>query len=373
MSDTFSQRIDPAIDFYQRLHHYTPRLWVTPTLIVLNVVVFAVMVLKGVDPMSPLVDDLIKWGANYGPLTTQGQWWRLLTSTFIHIGLLHIFVNMYALWNLGRFVEKLFGQTGFIIVYVLSGLAASLTTTTWNPQVTSAGASGAIFGIFGAIFGYLLRTRRTMPGTIFKSLLRSGGLFLVINLGIGLSVPHVDMSAHVGGLIAGFALSLLISGPMTDAGFKRRALRNIITLIVGAAAVWFYADTLKPIRDFNSAWENSVLLEEKSNALMEDALKKEQAGLLTPAQYTEVLRTQVLPQVVAARKELEGFELGATQARLQTLMMALLRAREEELTSLADAIASNDAGAVALLNKKTAERERRNAALTAYLNNLGKH
>jgi len=147
----------------ERIHRYTPRTWATPLLVGLNVAVFLAMVIGGASPLNPTVPDIVKWGANVGPLSLGGEPWRLFTSMFVHIGLLHIGMNLYVLWYIGRFVEKLLGNIGMLIVYVLAGLSGSLASAAIHPAVVSAGASGAIFGLYGAVFGYLIRNRDQVP------------------------------------------------------------------------------------------------------------------------------------------------------------------------------------------------------------------
>jgi rhomboid protease GluP len=96
---------------------------VTLTLIAINVLVFAVMVLKGVSPTNPSGDDLLSWGADYGPYTLNGQWWRLLTACFLHFGIIHIAFNMYVLYQVGIFTELLYGKQKYLLLYIVSGRA----------------------------------------------------------------------------------------------------------------------------------------------------------------------------------------------------------------------------------------------------------
>ena len=153
--DTESQ----VAEFYAQLKRFTPYAFVTPALVLINVGVFAAMIAAGVDLMSPSIEHLLSWGANYAPMTTGGEWWRLLTSNYVHIGIIHIAFNMWVLWDAGRLVERLLGNVGFIIMYVLSGVLGSLTTVLWNPAVVSAGASGAVFGVYGCLIGFLFIAR----------------------------------------------------------------------------------------------------------------------------------------------------------------------------------------------------------------------
>jgi membrane associated rhomboid family serine protease len=114
-----------------------PNVSITSVLLALNVVIFGLMLASGIDPMRPSIDSLIQWGANYGPKTTQGEWWRLFTCMFLHIGILHLLFNMLALWNVGGFMERLLGSTGFVVLYLLAGLLGSVASVAWNPFVVS--------------------------------------------------------------------------------------------------------------------------------------------------------------------------------------------------------------------------------------------
>jgi membrane associated rhomboid family serine protease len=111
--------------FHRMLAELSPRAFVTPTLIGCNIAVFVIMVASGVNPLQPTIEDLITWGADFGPKTLNGQWWRLLTSTFLHIGLIHLLCNMWAFLVVGRLVERLVGSVGFLGLYRISGLSVA--------------------------------------------------------------------------------------------------------------------------------------------------------------------------------------------------------------------------------------------------------
>ena len=131
----------------------------TAVLVAISVLIFIAMVAKGASVTQPTSDQLLRWGANFGPLTLTGQWWRLLTAMFVHIGLVHLALNMWCLWQLGLLAEYLYGPKTFLALYVMSGLAASIVSLARNPLVVTAGASGAIFGLAGALIA-------TLPGEI---------------------------------------------------------------------------------------------------------------------------------------------------------------------------------------------------------------
>ena len=135
----------------------------TIVLIVLNVLVFLMMVLQGVSIFSPTADSVLRWGADYGPLTLHGQWWRMVVSTFLHFGLIHLLFNMFVLFSIGLFLESLAGRVPFVVLYLVCGLGGSAASLAWHPSIVSAGASGAIFGLYGALLGFLVRHRGSIP------------------------------------------------------------------------------------------------------------------------------------------------------------------------------------------------------------------
>ena len=174
-----------------------------------NALVYLAMGLSGASWTDPGVLDAAKWGADFGPLTLYSEWWRLFTSTFVHFGIIHILLNMWCLWNLGSTLEPLMGRKVFGVTYVACGLAASLTSTAWNPWRVSAGASGAIFGVAGALVSYFALKKTPLDRALVNRNLKSLALFIFYNLLYGVS-GRVDNSAHLGGLIAGLILGAAI-------------------------------------------------------------------------------------------------------------------------------------------------------------------
>ncbi|MGL4599009.1 MAG: rhomboid family intramembrane serine protease [Bacteroidia bacterium] len=174
---------------------------VTPVLLILNVGIWLVMVLTGVHFMEPSGESLVNWGSNYGELTLNGEPWRMVTGCFIHIGIIHLLLNMYALLSLGDMLEKMLGSMRFAILYLVCGISGSALSLWWNDgMMNAAGASGAIFGLAG-IFLALLTTNLIQPdvrGPMLKSMLAFVGYNLVFGL-----MGRIDNAAHIGGLLGG--------------------------------------------------------------------------------------------------------------------------------------------------------------------------
>lgn len=180
--------------------------WLTPAIIYINAAVFALVALYTQSIMWFPPRELVVLGGNFGPLTVDGQWWRLLSSVFLHGGLLHLVFNAIVLANIGIFLEPLLGRASFAIVYLMTGILASFTSLMFNYGVVSVGASGAIFGMYG-FFLALLTTRLFKPAFRTTFLKNTLG-FVALNIAIGFFGP-IDNAAHLGGLISGFILGYL--------------------------------------------------------------------------------------------------------------------------------------------------------------------
>jgi rhomboid protease GluP len=213
---------------------------VTQAILAINVAVFVAMTLAGVSPLEPTATELVHWGANFGPYTIGGQWWRLLTCVFVHIGITHIALNMWCLWGLGRLAESVYDRWAFGAVYLITGLAASVASLAWNPIGVSAGASGAIFGIAGALIAALYLGEFSLPRTVVSGLLKSVLKFAGYNLVLGAFLGHTDNAAHVGGLVSGLILGALIArvAPQRDEAGRRVGVLLFGILLVFGGAVW---------------------------------------------------------------------------------------------------------------------------------------
>lgn len=203
--------------------------FITPVIIYINLLIFILMLFNGVNIFAPDKESLISWGANYRPVTTQGEWWRLLTSCFLHIGIIHIAMNMLALAYIGLLLEPHLGKMRFLSAYLLTGIAASATSLWWHPQTISAGASGAIFGMYGLFLAML--TTSLIERTARKALLTSIAVFIVYNLLSGVK-GSVDNAAHSGGLVSG-----ILTGYLFVPSLKKGWNEDLKLFTIGAAAI----------------------------------------------------------------------------------------------------------------------------------------
>ena len=191
---------------------------ITIALIAINVLVFLAMVASGISLTEPTPHDILKWGGDFGPATIGAhQWWRLLTSCFLHFGIVHIGMNMYVLYLIGPFIQAVFGRMRYLLIYFIAGLAGSIVSVWVHPTAVGAGASGAIFGLYGAVFGFLLIKRRSLNPEAMKSIAKSAGIFVLYNVVYGSISGTTDLSAHLGGLLAGFLAGMLLVRPHPNA------------------------------------------------------------------------------------------------------------------------------------------------------------
>ncbi len=239
----------------------------TYILLGINCAVFLLMIFTGVNPFKPSSQNLLQWGAdNAGAVLYYGEWWRIVSAMFVHGGFLHLALNMWCLWNLGLLAEPLMGTFGVLAVYLLTGAAGNLLSTLVNwvkyhnfnggaadlIGPVGVGASGAVFGIAGALIVLLKSPRLPVPPDELKKLRRSVIYFAAINLIIGFSINvgtsamgagvGVDNMAHVGG----FACGLLFAVPMiprigSPRGAFNLRLRAAVGVVVGVLVLFgFY-------------------------------------------------------------------------------------------------------------------------------------
>jgi membrane associated rhomboid family serine protease len=204
---------------------------VTTALVGICVAVFVAMLLAGVSFTQPTTAQLLQWGADWGPRSLATQPWRMLTSNYLHIGFLHILFNMWCLWDLGNLSERIFDRWTYLLTYTVCGLAGSISSLWRHPLVVGAGASGAIFGLAGALIAALYLGRLPFPKKAVGHTLKSLLLFAGYNLFFGAVGPRIDNSAHLGGLAAGLLLGAVLARTLTEhAEVRRRWSRGVFAV-----------------------------------------------------------------------------------------------------------------------------------------------
>jgi rhomboid protease GluP len=228
--------------------------WLTALLIVVNVGLFAWQVLNGVSVTDPSILHLIDWGADFAPLTLTSENWRLLSSMFLHIGIMHLLLNMWALYLFGVYAEFYYGRVWYVVLYVIAGIAGNLASNyislqkafafIQNPSrdlipSVGAGASGAIMGLGGALLVAALWPKKDLR-PIYHLNKNALVILMLLNLGLGLFVSGINSAAHLGGFIAGALLALGFHLSLLFATSVKYSLQ--FTLIATACAGVFYLD-----------------------------------------------------------------------------------------------------------------------------------
>jgi rhomboid protease GluP len=233
----------------------------TYLLVGINCLVFLVMAAKGVSIGAPTTEQLMHWGANNaGSVLVDGEWFRIITAMFVHVGILHLATNMWCLWNLGLLAEPLMGSLGVLAVYLLTGAAGNLLSTDINWLFPIRDGAGGVFFPAGAGASIVLlkSNRLPVPPLELKKLRRSVIYFAALNLVLGLSISggnlflhsglNIDNMAHLGG----FTCGLLFAAPMVPRLGSPRSvfntrLRVAVGMIVGLLVLFaFYINNVTP-------------------------------------------------------------------------------------------------------------------------------
>ena len=290
-------------DFARRLAAATPHAVVTPALIAINAGVFVLMAALGVAVTGGRPDEYLRFGANFAPLTTGGEWWRLVTCMFVHFGIVHLAFNMWALWDAGRLTEKLYGSGWFAAVYLFAGVAGGIASMIWSQRTISVGASGAVFGVFGALLAYLVLQRGSVPADVVNRLRVSTSIFVIYSLFHGFAQTGIDNAAHLGGLAGGFVMGLIAARPLESRSDHAGNARRIALAAVVAAAALPAAALLVP--DTSRVYRQAIALqkeisafsaeERRLRAAFERVVEQSRAGKLDDAAALRELRSDILP------------------------------------------------------------------------------
>jgi rhomboid protease GluP len=302
----------------------------------INVAVFVGMVLAGVSITDPTGQELIQWGANSGRLTLAGEWWRLVTCMFLHIGILHIALNMWCLWSLGALAESLYGSWLYGAVYLISGIGGSLASIAWHPYGSSAGASGAIFGLAGALIASYRLGEFSAPSTVVGGTLRSMLAFAGFNIVLGAISPSTDNAAHLGGLATGAILGALIAvaAPRRNAVAARIAIVLLGSLMMLGCGYWL---------EYARGYEIRVI---KANELIG---KNQSAQAI--AELQKIVRRK--PKLVSAH-----FALAHAYFSLQQFPQAEAELKQVLALRPQDEWASYELGMTYLSQRRTAEAKK---------------
>ncbi|WP_283678237.1 rhomboid family intramembrane serine protease [Lentilactobacillus sp. Marseille-Q4993] len=199
--------------------------FITYGLLAIMVVVFGIMTISGgtTDPTN-----LVRFGAKFNPLIVQGEYWRLFTPMFIHIGFTHILMNGITLYFIGQYVEQIFGHTRFLVLFIVSGIVGNLASFAFSISV-SAGASTAIFGLFGA---FMMLGESFSDNPVISSMAKTFLLFIVLNIGMSLATSGIDIAGHIGGLVSGFLAAYVVGVPFGKVSPLKRVIGLVMLIVI---------------------------------------------------------------------------------------------------------------------------------------------
>ncbi len=360
------QEIKHAEEIDKVMNFSKSNLYLTYGIIGLNLLVFILMVAGGADFMQPTGIDIIRWGANYGPLTLSGDWWRLISCVFVHIGIIHLLFNMYALYMAGVYLEPLLGKARYMVAYLCTGVFASLASLWWhNNPTASAGASGAIFGMYG-VFLALLSTN-LIPKQIRNGLLQSIGVFIVYNLIYGMK-SGVDNAAHVGGLLSGFVIGYLyyLFGMKEENAERKKSIITIAVALLTVLITIFYLDkkketvgarnkakneieqyNYKDADKFNSKYNSIIEMQDRATVPLNDTT-------LTDDQLLEKIESITLPEwekADLAVKELKAYNVSDKAKQKAEVMQRYIDLRKEQALLIRRLIVEKDESINAEISK----------------------
>jgi rhomboid protease GluP len=310
------------------------------------------MAVAGAGVLHPEALVHIAWGSNFAPLTVDGEWWRLATSTFVHFGVLHLLFNMWVLWSTGGLVERLFGHARFAAIYAAAGVVGSLASVTWNPLVNSAGASGAIFGLIGAQLAFFLRGGHRIPAEVIRAQRASILGFIAYAVIFGLTVPGIDNAAHVGGLACGFCMGWLLARPLGAYSSVRVArggivLAALLACAVVPAGIWAAGRAASGHLDeqaFLRAWNRYSTGEPAALARMQAVVDEARQRKAGDDDVADLLERETIPFYRDALQQLGSASLPGDSplAGQQAQAVAFTRSRVAGFELMAEGIREND-------------------------------
>ena len=320
-------------EFQERLKSLAPIPWVTYAIIAINVLVWIVTLANGASILNAPAEKLFVWGGNAASEVQRGEWWRLVTATFLHSGMMHVVMNMIGLVGAGITVERIYGHRLYCLIYLGSGLIGSALSLHFSAQhAVSVGASGAVFGITGAMLVGVFQHRDKLPKSFGKQTVSGIGFFILYSLMQGFAHKGIDNAAHVGGLIGGCLLAYVLPERFDMAHFARTLKSRAIAGIVISFAATVGLAVLAPIAtiDQKRGFEGGVAFQ-RGIAGFDSAFKSlqkeheaKQAGKLSAREIDERGRSIYSPMFKSVLQDLSNSYLSQTDPRLPFLNEAKL-------------------------------------------------
>lgn len=369
IENTVHQSDGPSTEwFFAAMRIATPQVFVARAIVILNVIIYGAMIFAGVHWMTPKTSDMLAWGANNWHWTTSGQWWRLVTSAFLHYGPLHLALNMWALYSAGMLAERLYGNFLFALIYLFSAVSGGLASIAFQHNAVSAGASGAVFGVYGALLAYLTMQRGSVPRYAIQPLWSSASSFVLYNIIFGLGHRGIDNAAHIGGLVGGAALGALAAMPLNI--HRRRAQRwwrvalsiAVAAAVIAAAVAAMPRSGVQPAAEkrFSSAYRyfsgEENRLADQFNAL----LKQHQANKLKDADFADHVAKVILPGWESIVRNISAVTLpeSSPSAKMLDLLKRYAECRRDGYESLAAGLRKGDEAAIKRYEQLNSEAEK---------------
>ena len=255
------------LSLHDLLYQRVPRVPVTQLLVIINLLVFMAMLAGGAGLWHSSNSIQLAWGANFGPATQDGEWWRLGSAMFLHFGAVHLTLNLWALWDGGQLVERMYGHARFAGIYFASGLTGNLLSLVAHRGLAvSGGASGAIFGMYGALLVFLWRERRSLHPHEFRWFFWGAAGFAAATLILGFLITGIDNAAHIGGFLTGILGGIIFTRPIDAVrGVSRRS--RLLAGSVFALAIIILSSQI-PVRAYR--WSEEVLVRKEIGEFLRD-------------------------------------------------------------------------------------------------------
>jgi rhomboid protease GluP len=299
--------------FSEKLIALAPWTWVTYALVCINAGVWLLMVIKGADVTQPSAEMLLQWGGNAASEVQRGQWWRIISATFLHSGLMHLAINMLGLWSIGKTVERIYGHRSYLMIYIGSAITGSALSLHFSAQkAVSVGASGAVFGIAGALLVAVYKHRQTLPKIFGKQNLTGMGFFVFYSLLQGFTHAGIDNGAHVGGLLAGCLMAYILPERFDMQHYvvaiSRRSAVALVAAIglstsIALSATPAHVD-IQRVFSGVKAFNRGISLFDEATELTQNLQAQVKAGRMTEIELDEKTRTVLAP---AYRKAIAEF------------------------------------------------------------------
>jgi membrane associated rhomboid family serine protease len=355
---TAAARGDSAGPFREALRARTPRVAVTPALVGVNALVFLFMLVGAGSLSDP--DTLVRWGGNFGPLTANGEWWRLVATTFVHSGMLSLLVNIVGVFQLGLILERIVGPVAFAVTYVSAAVCAGIASLWLHPIAVNAGAAAAVCGIYGllvaaSVWSIRHRSAVTMPRQVLKRAAPAALLFVLYNF----ATAGAERALLLIGLLAGIVCGGVL---MKNIGQRKPplALAAAPSFAICLVAV-VCAAPLRGMIDARPDIERLVALEERTASTYHAEVERFKDGRITADKLAVVIDRTIAPEVLSARARFTTLKnMPREQQALVTAASEYLRLREESWNLRAEALHKSN---ISILRK--ADRTER-AALDAF-------